>query len=152
MIVVPDTSVPVVTKSLQLEPANFVSTQARLRKSHIFNVRSWLPVTTFDGSPKNLAAITFPLCPVNVCCKLKENHIASLIYFCLPLRSVFHSVFLFILFNFFSEENILGKISIDIEMKIGQVSWGLSLICVSFGSRFQMQTINFSDAQFRLIC
>lgn len=82
-MVVPDTSVPVVTRSLQLEPANFVSTHARLRKSHIFNVRSWLPVTTFDGSPKNLAAITFPLWPVKVCYieENREDRIVSLIFF-----------------------------------------------------------------------
>lgn len=70
MMVDPDPSV--VTRSLQLEPANFVSMQARLRKSQIFRVRSWLPVTTLDGSPRNLAAITLPLWPVNVCCNKKK--------------------------------------------------------------------------------
>lgn len=67
MMVDPDPSV--VTKSLQLEPANFVSMHARFRRSHTFNVRSWLPVTTLDDSPRNLAAITLPLWPVRVCWK-----------------------------------------------------------------------------------
>lgn len=49
-----------------------INLQARDRKSQIFKVRSWLPVTTTDVSPKNRAASTLPLCPVNVCCK-NEN-------------------------------------------------------------------------------
>lgn len=67
MIVEPAPSV--VTRSLQLDPANFVSVQALLLKSHIFNVRSWLPVTIFWDSPTNLPAITLPLWPVSECCK-----------------------------------------------------------------------------------
>lgn len=88
MIVDPDPSV--VTRSLQLDPANFVSMQALLRRSHTLSVRSWLPVTIFCDSPTNFAAITLPLFernkknlmhhnmdnnlsaylwPVSVCCK-----------------------------------------------------------------------------------
>lgn len=71
IIVEPDPSV--VTRSLQLLPANLVSVQARLRRSQILRVRSWLPVTIFVASPTNLAAITLPLWPVNVCCNDKEK-------------------------------------------------------------------------------
>lgn len=60
-----------VTRSLQHEPANLVSVQARLRRSQILRVRSWLPVTTLACSPRNFAASTLPLWPVKVCCKLE---------------------------------------------------------------------------------
>lgn len=59
----------VVTRSLQLDPANFVSMHALLRKSQIFKVRSCDPVMIFCDSPTNFAAITFPECPVSVCWK-----------------------------------------------------------------------------------
>lgn len=47
--------------------------QALLLRSQIFRVRSWLPLTTLEASPKNLAAITFPECPVSVCWKERSN-------------------------------------------------------------------------------
>lgn len=65
IMVVPVPSVA--TRSLQLLPQNLVSIQAPVRSSQIFSVRSWLPVTTFVASARNLPAITFPLCPVRVC-------------------------------------------------------------------------------------
>ena len=52
--------------------------QARLRRSQILRVRSWLPVTTLDGSPRNLAAITFAQWPVRVCCNRKEGEVSAL--------------------------------------------------------------------------
>jgi len=47
--------------------------QALDRRSQIFSVRSWLPLTTIEGSPIKRAANTLPLCPVKVCCKFKEK-------------------------------------------------------------------------------
>ena len=55
------------------------SLQDLLCRSHIFRVLSWLPETTLLLSPRNLAARTFPLWPVRVCCKMRtwiwnKNH------------------------------------------------------------------------------
>jgi hypothetical protein len=49
------------------------NSHALLLRSQILSVRSWLPETTLDGSPKNLAAITFPEWPVRVCCTNNKN-------------------------------------------------------------------------------
>ena len=49
------------------------NSHALLLRSHILSVRSWLPETTLDGSPRNLAAITFPEWPVRVCCTNKRT-------------------------------------------------------------------------------
>jgi hypothetical protein len=55
------------------------NSHALLLRSQILSVRSWLPETTLDGSPRNLAAITFPEWPVRVCCTNKnENTLIAL--------------------------------------------------------------------------
>ena len=56
-----------------------VNLQALLWRSQIFSVRSWLPETTLYASPKNLAAITLPLWPVNVCCNSWKIHLLKFI-------------------------------------------------------------------------
>lgn len=48
--------------------------QDLLCRSQILRVLSWLPETTLKLSPRNLAARTFPLWPVSVCCKLQINN------------------------------------------------------------------------------
>lgn len=58
----------VVTKSKQLEPTNFVSIHAELRTSQTLSVLSWLPDIILYGSWRYLAAITFSIWPVRVCC------------------------------------------------------------------------------------
>lgn len=48
-----------------------------LCKSQIFRVLSWLPETTLLLSPRNLAARTFPLWPVKVCCRTLSRFVRS---------------------------------------------------------------------------
>lgn len=54
---------------------NIMHSHALMRRSYIFSVRSWLPVTTLLGSPMNLAAITLAQCPVSVCWNNDNIHV-----------------------------------------------------------------------------
>lgn len=79
-----------VTRSLQLDMANLVTTQDLLFRSHTLSVLSWLPLTTRVVSPINLADNTLPECPsyyVLHICVLIKNFIHVPVKVCLSLES-----------------------------------------------------------------
>ena len=69
-----------VTRSLQLDMANLVTTQDLLFRSHTLSVLSWLPLTTRVVSPINLADNTLPECPsyyvLHICVLINPNQLS----------------------------------------------------------------------------